>query len=62
MNCVSIALKISGHLYCEDCYGRYLAPDCEKCKKKILGVSLSIIDDSTVLFAFSFDFSLITKE
>ena len=26
-------------LYCEDCYGKYLAPDCEKCRKKILGVS-----------------------
>merc|ERR1719361_2031066 len=26
-----------GHLYCEDCYGKYLAPDCEKCRKKILG-------------------------
>jgi len=24
-------------LYCEDCYGRYLAPDCEKCRKKIIG-------------------------
>jgi len=26
-----------GLLYCEDCYGRYLAPDCSKCGKKILG-------------------------
>jgi len=26
-----------GHLYCEECYGKYLAPDCEKCRKKILG-------------------------
>eukprot|EP00092_Neocalanus_flemingeri_P004273 GFUD01004593.1.p1 GENE.GFUD01004593.1~~GFUD01004593.1.p1 ORF type:complete len:858 (-),score=130.03 GFUD01004593.1:824-3397(-) len=24
-------------LYCEDCYGRYLAPDCEKCRRKIIG-------------------------
>jgi len=24
-------------LYCEDCYGRYLAPDCSKCRKKIIG-------------------------
>lgn len=28
-----------GQLYCEECYGKYLAPDCEKCRKKILGVS-----------------------
>ncbi len=28
-----------GYLYCEDCYGKYLAPDCEKCRKKITGVS-----------------------
>ena len=28
----------SGQLYCEDCYGRYLAPDCSKCRKKIIGV------------------------
>ena len=27
------------HLYCEECYGKYLAPTCEKCRKKILGVS-----------------------
>ncbi|XP_023320569.1 PDZ and LIM domain protein Zasp isoform X4 [Eurytemora carolleeae] len=26
-----------GLLYCEDCYARYLAPDCEKCRKKIVG-------------------------
>ena len=32
-------LHVKGHLYCEDCYGKYLAPDCEKCRKKILGVS-----------------------
>merc|ERR1719422_2363799 len=25
------------HLYCEECYGKYLAPTCEKCKKKSLG-------------------------
>jgi len=24
-------------LYCEECYGRYLAPDCEKCRRKIIG-------------------------
>ena len=30
---------LAGHLYCEDCYGKYLAPNCEKCRKKILGVS-----------------------
>ncbi len=29
----------AGYLYCEDCYGKYLAPDCEKCRKKITGVS-----------------------
>merc|ERR1712112_706089 len=26
-----------GQLYCEDCYGRFLAPDCQKCRKKIIG-------------------------
>ena len=31
--------SFTGHLYCEECYGKYLAPDCEKCRKKILGVS-----------------------
>ena len=35
-------LSFAGHLYCEDCYGKYLAPDCEKCRKKILGVSLNV--------------------
>ena len=34
--------QFSGHLYCEDCYGQYLAPDCEKCRKKILGVSKAV--------------------
>ena len=28
-----------GGLYCEDCYGRYLAPECSKCRRKIIGVS-----------------------
>ena len=28
-----------GGLYCEDCYGRYLAPECSKCHRKIIGVS-----------------------
>ena len=28
-----------GRLYCEDCYGRYLAPSCSKCRKKITGGS-----------------------
>eukprot|EP00088_Acartia_fossae_P035126 TRINITY_DN3613_c0_g1_i6.p1 TRINITY_DN3613_c0_g1~~TRINITY_DN3613_c0_g1_i6.p1 ORF type:complete len:226 (-),score=34.86 TRINITY_DN3613_c0_g1_i6:498-1091(-) len=26
-----------GLLYCEDCYAKYLAPDCDKCGKKIIG-------------------------
>lgn len=26
-----------GKLYCEDCYGRYLAPECSKCRRKIIG-------------------------
>merc|ERR1711884_285324 len=26
-----------GRLYCEDCYGKYLAPSCSKCRKKITG-------------------------
>ena len=30
---------LTGRLYCEDCYGRYLAPSCSKCRKKITGVS-----------------------
>ena len=37
----------SGQLYCEDCYGRYLAPDCSKCRKKIIGVSLNLFWGST---------------
>eukprot|EP00095_Tigriopus_kingsejongensis_P007867 maker-scaffold1506_size38115-snap-gene-0.5 protein:Tk07867 transcript:maker-scaffold1506_size38115-snap-gene-0.5-mRNA-1 annotation:"isoform e" len=28
-----------GHLVCEACYGQFYAPECEKCRKKILGVS-----------------------
>ena len=32
-----ISLSI-GKLYCENCYGTYLAPDCSKCRRKIIGV------------------------
>merc|ERR1712112_803351 len=28
---------LKSQLYCEDCYGRFLAPDCQKCRKKIIG-------------------------
>ena len=52
-NTLLTLLIILGHLYCEDCYGKYLAPDCEKCRKKILGVSkkwLRYISISIILF------------
>jgi len=32
-----------GLLYCEDCYSEYLAPDCKKCRKKIIGNCLKAI-------------------
>jgi hypothetical protein len=32
---------VAGRLACEDCFGKYLAPDCEKCRKKITSVSHS---------------------
>ena len=35
---------LSDHLYCEECYGKYLAPTCEKCRKKILGVSEELLN------------------
>ena len=52
-----ITLTSLGKLYCEDCYGTFLAPDCSKCRKKILGVrkvlSNSIYTCNTFLM-FSF--------
>ena len=36
----------TGKLYCEDCYGRYLAPNCNKCGRKIIGVSCNNSRDS----------------
>jgi len=35
-----------GQLYCEDCYGRYLAPECEKCRRKIIGNCLKAMGKS----------------
>ncbi|XP_059098199.1 PDZ and LIM domain protein Zasp-like isoform X1 [Tigriopus californicus] len=33
-----------GHLVCEACYGQYYAPECEKCRKKILGNTLKAMN------------------
>lgn len=32
-----------GKLYCENCYGTYLAPDCSKCHRKIIGNCLKAL-------------------
>lgn len=42
-------LYFKGHLYCEDCYGKYLAPNCEKCRKKILGVSRTTLTAGAIV-------------
>ena len=50
-----------GGLYCEDCYGRYLAPECSKCRRKIIGVSQHVNVKKKVYFGQKYIFKGIRR-